>query len=224
MLDIYTCADLADEYTRPTVAVESDTSVYRRARARESLLLAIHLHASKQDSWSLPNESLSLLLRRADRTKLDDPKLHFTLIFVNYTKDSALAGWNPRLSNPGDEGLYGEACDDYLVQVAQRNQIPLITNEGYSPRGIDESHGIRGKARRAGVRVFTPREYWRGKINPSRAARRFIHDFRDGVPRYLRQNASNPDLPSVFSWIDGYFHHILYGLAADGKSRLRIEL
>jgi len=224
-LDIYSCADLADEYMRPTTAVDSPNGVYRRARARESLLLAIHLHRSKMKTWSLPIESLSQLLRRADPKKLDDPKMHFTLIFVNYTKDRALADWTPRVSSQGDEGLAGEACDDYLVQVAKLNHVPLVTNEGYSPRGIDDAHGLRRKARDAGVGVFTPREYWLGKINPKRAARRFIHDFREGVPRYLRQNASNATaLAEAFSWIDGYFHHILYGIAADGRSRLRIDL
>jgi len=225
MLEIYSCADLADEYTVNEVA-DSPAAVYRRARAREALLLAIYLHEAKVATWSLANETLNHMQRVADPKKLDDPKTHFTYVFVNYVKDEVLPGWKAILTSPADEGLKGSACDAYLLRVAQHNGVPLVTNEGYSAKGIDDSHGLRRQGRDAGARVFTPREYWSGKINPKRAARRFIQAFRKGVPHYLRHKAGNNvrDAARIFEWIDGYFHHVLLGIAVDGKSRVRVEL
>jgi hypothetical protein len=222
LIDIFTCGDLADEYIR-TQDVKTERSAYRRARGRESLILAMHLHETRAATWSLPDESRRQVLRMAPPDQHDDPKLHFTWVFVNYVKDNALGGWNALLSKEGDEGLKGAECDDYLVHVAALNRVPLITNEGLSHLGFDDDHGIRGKAKAAGVRVYAPGDYWQGRINPRRASRRFIAAFRRNAFRFIRRYGSSRTLLQVFQWIDGYFHHILYGIAADRMTRLPVD-
>jgi hypothetical protein len=225
ILDIYTCGDLYDEYMRAAPGdLDNPATIYRRARARESLVLAIHLHETGASTLSLPNESLNHMVRVADPKKLDDPKVHFTWLFVNFIKDRTLSNWNPVFFNPGDHGLTGNRADDYIVQIAKDNTVPLISNEGFSPQGVDDLHGIRGKARATGADVKTPREYWEGKVNPKRASRRFIADFRNAVPRIIRRVPNAAVVAKALSWIDGYFQHIFFGIAADRVSRLRVEV
>ena len=74
MLDIYSCHDVSLNYDalhgRIGVAALDDPSiVYRRARARESLFLAMHFHKVKAVTYSLHSE------RVGSRSRSDGPSV-----------------------------------------------------------------------------------------------------------------------------------------------------
>jgi hypothetical protein len=88
-------AAFSDVYGRlGDAAIDALAVVYRRARARESLLLATHLNKVKATTYSLHFEPVDLLARRAPpapggATMESD----FTNVFVHFVKDYVLPDW-----------------------------------------------------------------------------------------------------------------------------------
>src|ERR1700722_12729673 len=93
-LDIYSCHDLAGTYDRVGAAgVDSPEALYRRARARESLLLAMYLHRIGANVFGLGAEILAKL-----QANVDPPVRHrfeptFTRLMANFIMVRVLNGW-----------------------------------------------------------------------------------------------------------------------------------
>ena len=71
----------------------------------------------------------------------------------------------------GDPGRLRDALaltrDDFLLEVCKHFNVPVVTNEGVSPRGIgaNKKKGkLRRKCRESGVAVYAPKEY-RGHLS-----------------------------------------------------------
>jgi hypothetical protein len=207
-------------------AIDQQSVVYRRARARESLLLAMHFNNIAATTFSLHFEVLDLLTRRAPpaaggATMESD----FTNTFLHFVKDYVLPNWNPTM--PTASGTEGRNdADRALVEHARGRGVPLITNEGYSPTGIVDE-GMRQLAMAAGVRVFTPREFYQGRIDEGAEIDAFLRRFREQVPHYLevrRREVGKDNFHRVLEWVYGYYRLILLGQTAVRETPARLAV
>jgi len=105
----------------------------------------------------------------------------------------------------------GNKADAELLRLAQRDSLPIISNEGYTVRGVsdfktDGSKSLRGLARDRGVKVYTPSEYLsKLGVDPAREAKRFIHACeRPMIEEYLRVTAHRSSVMWVISKIDHF--------------------
>lgn len=163
ILDLYSLADLLRANEEGT-AIKHES---RRSRARDALLLAWSLHAECASTLSLGDEAT----RRVKA--LNEPSIlsttgHHMQMSIWFLKERVLRNWDDRAKHEGD--IRGGACDDALLALALENHCPLVTNEGVKTDGsVDDSHGLRSKARSAGAVVFSPREFWTSRQNESEA-------------------------------------------------------
>lgn len=207
-------------------AVDQEPMVYRRARARESLLLCMHLHGSWSDTLSL-HEALAQLMAKAPPDQLASSfETAFTTIFIWFVKDYVLPRWEMLVpTQPGTEK--GSAADRAYVESAKSGGLPLVTNEGFTPSGIVDQ-GLRKRAKTAGVPVFTPREFYDGKINEAVEIGGFLTRFRDQAPRYLaahwerigKKDKSDELLTLVF----GVYRHVLLGETEGRSTPVRVSM
>ena len=75
-------------------------------------------------------------------------------------------------------------ADRALLSFAQKANLPLITNEGYTKDGVFDER-LRKRAKEAGVSVFTAREFYAGKIDEAKEIDSFLLRFRDAMPGFL---------------------------------------
>ncbi len=148
-------------------AIDDRRVIYRVVRARESLLLGIHLHRIVASTYSLHSELLAQLKRAAppDAAPEDALPTDFTTVFIYFVKDYLLGGWSPKMATAPANEKSNEA-DRAILGYARDAGIPLITNEGFTPNGIDDVK-LRKLARAQGVPVFTPGEYFRPSLDES---------------------------------------------------------
>src|SRR5262245_16783308 len=139
LLDIYSGHDLLAAYDNlGTEQPNAPELVFRRARARDGLLLASYLHKQRLTTCSLDNEFKNGLRMLAPPTQITDFKCHFTTFFVWFVKDHIFPDWNAAFVEGNDAGLKGTACDTVLLDVARYNALPLITNEGFGVEGVND--------------------------------------------------------------------------------------
>jgi hypothetical protein len=99
------------------------------------------------------------------------------------------------------------------VGFAKEHALPLVTNEGVTQSGIAEEK-MRKRARNAGVSVFSPREFYLGKIDEEEEIEAFLTRFRAQVPRYLearKRELGEDNVAEVLLWIYGYYRLVLRG-------------
>lgn len=220
MLDIYGIGDLEDAYERSKGADTPDT-LFRRARSREATILSWYLHERRATSVSLKEEMLRIFRARADPEKLGTLKSQHVQMTVYFVIDYVLDGWNSAIDHSAsgsDLGLEGEECDDQLIKLAQKYCVPLITNEGYSISGVSSTDPkkIRAKCIAAGVPVYTPRQFWRGKIGEGAACRKYLERLDAVAPKYLKGHTSDAG-PAAVQIRRNILRHIFYGHTADGR-------
>jgi hypothetical protein len=232
LLDLYSCHDMTGTYNEAHArlgaegAVDDQAVVYRRARARESLLLAMHFHNVGATTFSLHFEVVDLITRRAPPAPGGETmESDFTNAFLHFVKDYVLPNWNPTMPTaPGTEAK--NDADKALVEHARARGLPLITNEGYSQAGIVEE-GMRRFAREAGVQVFAPREFYQGKIDEAEEIEAFLRRFREQVPRYIevrRREVGEDNFHLVLEWVHGYYRLILLGESAVRETPVRVAV
>src|ERR1019366_6931273 len=91
LLDVYSCHELTRTYDKVREAgVDGAEAVYRRARARESVLLAIHLHRIKARTVSLERELLKTLTRNVDPRTDQNFETPFTKMMVHFVSQEVL--------------------------------------------------------------------------------------------------------------------------------------
>ncbi len=223
--DVYTCASIVQTYQAGPSTKETVQTLYVRARARESLILLWHLHCSASTSWSLPLESTRTILKIADPRAATDFGTHWTTWVVWFVKDYILDRWNSLSGRDANGELKGNDCDDLLLETSRLARLPLITNEGYTPSGISaaDPKKLRAKAIAAGVPVYTPRQFWSGKINPKRASRKFLARMDAKAPKFLKGHTRSPQVAKTLDVMRGIYQFILFGLTSQPGVRLRVE-
>jgi hypothetical protein len=229
VMDMRSCADLVQEYERGAsdlAAARTPEAIFRRARVRESMILAWYLHKVGAVTFSLPDESVRILTRMADPSAARDFGTHFTTWFIWFVKDYVLDRWYEGFVPGIDTGLKGSDCDDLLVELCCASHVPLITNEGYTLAGVSASNpkGLRAKALAAGVSVYTPRQFWSGRIGPGSACRQFLKRFDKQARRFLHGFQRGTPVVGTLGHMQGYYAHVFFGLtSADVRLAVEIE-
>lgn len=180
---------------------------YRRSRAREATLLSLYLHELGATTFSL-HEAIR-------KQKVVVPNTTFTrahvmvVLWVNVLFERMLPNWRMTLPKDGEGEPEKSEADSCLVDIARKLQVPLITHEGLSQSGVDESKPIRKKAREAGVRVMTAREFY-GNWNESKAAERFFREFQSTMASWARTEP--PEWQDLIASVTAYYREILFGV------------
>jgi len=232
LLDIHSCHDVLGTYYEAharlgDAAIDEPSVTYRRTRARESLLLAMHFNDVSANTYSLHFELVDLLTRRAPPAGGGETmESDCTTFFLHFVKDYVLPRWSPGMpAKPGTE-VRNEA-DRALVALAVEHGLPLVTNEGYTQNGIVEQK-MRKLAREAGVQVFAPREFYAGKIDEGRAIESFLLRFREQAPKYVaarrQMHGADDKGGQVLAWIYGYYRMILLGETAVRDAPVQVTL
>jgi hypothetical protein len=231
LLDIYSCHDLSTAYDQAYArlgggAVDDLAVVYRRARARESLLLAMHFNKVKAATCSLHFEPLDLLTRRAPPAPGGATlESDFTTVFIYFVKDYVLPDWTTQMpTQPGGEA--GSDADKAYVAFAKEHGLPLITNEGYGQNGIVDEK-MRKLAKDEGVAVFAPREFYAGKIDEAVEIEAFLRRFKEQAPAYMeerKRDLGEDNIGEVLTWIFGYYRMILRGEVEGSTTPVRMSV
>lgn len=210
MLDIFSCHDL--ERAAEIFPVDGHELEYRKRRAGDSVLLAIHLNEISAQTVGL-NEFITQLKTIVPKARAGTSmSSDFTTFCIWFVKDHLLPRWGDGLSTEqSDAQLRGNAADAELLRIALENNLPLITNEGVTKAGVIDQK-LRLKAKERGARVFSPREFWEGRIDPCKAATAFLSRFVEQRPVYLeqrRQKVGEDKTSEVLDWIFRYYHGVL---------------
>jgi len=235
LLDVFSLHDLNAQYERlgmgfdeqgqPVGAERANDrpAVYRRSRARESLLLAIHLHKIAATTYSL-TEPITIIGERVDPSKQETFETHFTTHAIHFVTQRILPRWRAAMPTVHDPSLVGTKADSALLDYARVHGLPLITHEGSTEQGIADRK-LRKRAQDAGVHVFVPREFYAGRLDEAAETAWFLARFRAEAPRHLdaypreRRDLMNESLATVYS----YYRHILLG-ESDVPERLDVTL
>lgn len=171
-------ASLDDPYVR-----------YRKQRARDAVVLVMHLSRTKAVTCSYHQEGEQQMLKvvppRSKGGITED--VVFTEFAVWFIYDRVLDGWMPATFGVRT-ALKGNKADAFIAAHAKRHGVPLITNEGFRDDMTIVDEGLRLVAKRQGVDVFTPGEYLRHRsVNQSEAIDEFFQSFGDLAPKYLEE-------------------------------------
>ncbi|MCU0702134.1 MAG: hypothetical protein MUC96_37030 [Myxococcaceae bacterium] len=154
IIDIFSIGDLLAASQKSAHGQNIDHSssdlLFRRIRARESLLLAWFFHTKGARTETYGREAVEILSRHVP-PQLDPEessesrfKRNYATVSIWFLKDYILPRWNLTIDRSEPE-LRGNAADDHLVRLATTYRRPLISNEGFSLTGIDDNHGLRKK-------------------------------------------------------------------------------
>ena len=246
LLDVYSCHDVVESYNDAyersgNAAIDHPSVVFRRARARESLLLAIYFGKIGATTHSLHNEAIDRLITRAPPAPGGQSMTSdFATTFVHFVKDYVLGGWTPELVTPKlawenapvairlrvtqkTAGPVGNNADAWHIAHAKERRLVLITNEGFSPTGYAQGK-IAKRAAAEGVQTAFPHEFYRGKINDAEEIEAFLLSFRQEATRYLDARDSNDAMGEVLRWVYGYFRLVLLGEAEGRVDPVRVSI
>jgi hypothetical protein len=144
----------------PEAALRSTLVAYRMARVRDSILLAWACREQNVEARCMLGEVGRILIRDVDPERRQDPATAFTQMIIHFVGDYVLTGFRLVSWNDEPPGLHGNAADEWLVDRAKTDGIPVITDEGNGLLGLrPRAKGLRERAARLGVPVFTPGEY-----------------------------------------------------------------
>jgi hypothetical protein len=233
--DIYSVHDLIDRFEairdgRDVAELDLDAPslVYRRARARESLLLAMYLDRIGAATFSLHSELLALFDEKVpDDAKAPpgtDYRSDYTRMFLHFVHDQLLPGWESQIPSDPDEHEANDA-DQALVDKARALGVPLITNEGFSETGYRVGK-IAKRAKAAQVACFHPRAFYEGTIDEAGEIGAFLQRFRTEAPKYIeaRRRAVGPDATrELLQLVIGTYRLFLLG-ETDGRGIVRVRL
>ena len=217
LVEMYAGSDVFATYQKLSVTLETlddEAAVKRRARARNSLLLADYLHKQRAKTYGLHSERVSIITRcvppkpTEPATSKDDAaiaayNLLITTKMVHVVKDRIFDRWTHHLPKKPD-GHRATAADDALVVAAQKYQVVLITNEKTE---------LPHKGKNVGVTVMTPREFLVGKIDDAQAAGDILNRYCRAAEKYLEELAGEErdrERDHLLT-VMGYLEHILLG-------------
>ena len=227
LLDTVSIHDLLAEYHKQHVDLDTSELIFRRARARESLLAMMYLNKVKAPTLSLHSEFLTQLEKNSPPTAT--PGTHyptdFTKAFVWFIKDRVLPDWEWQITDP--RGERGNAADQALVDAALRHGVPLITNEGFNKDGYGEG-GIGRRARAAGVPWFHPHGYYQGKIDEAAEIGEFFQRCQMEAPQFLadhwRDVGGRDKWDELLDFVILTYRHVLLGETRGRVTPVRVAL
>jgi hypothetical protein len=215
-LDVFSCHDLFDAYDRagPGAPIDADDLIYRRARAREGILVAILFHHRRAISFTL-REARVQLMRLVKPPEEGTFPGHFTTMFVNFVCPTILGEWTSGVPyyRKKKEPAKSKA-DDFYVKFAKKNGIPLISQEGYGPKGMKpiKKGDIRSKAAAAGVQVFTTRDYYKAaNRNETADIEWFLNRFDREATEYIEKQRNPAAMENALLHMFGAYRHVLRG-------------
>ena len=232
VLDIFSCHDLMTELdtlvpTQGADALDDEKVTFRIERAREGMLLGLHLHEIGASTFSLHSEVVAQLARVASPSEHGTSfKTAFTTGFIHFVKERVLDHWQPTMPKRPDGASRNDA-DRAVVGAAAERGVPLISAEGYSHDGtFDHTKLVRREAVARNVTVMLPREFYAGKLDDPAAIDRFLSRFAAQAPAYLRAHAwrfGDDGMPAFLSTVHGIYRLVLRGEAAD-RQNVRLSL
>jgi len=230
MLSLATCIDAANHYTKifevdPSEGAQADTeeSTFIRMRIREATLLAQYLHETGATTFSL--HEFERMVREKVELNFEKIDPHFALVWLDYTKPTLLNRW--LLTTPIElNEPTGSDADTLLVETAKEWDVPLISYEGLSTAGIDpDRKGMRRKAKQAGVRLVTPREfYWQDEQHELLLSALFVTRFKSHAPDYIAKKPHPEVMLNTFNHLEAYYRHVLYGDTLGHREALAVRL
>jgi hypothetical protein len=241
LLDIFSCHDLTDTFDaihalNEHAAVDNPSVVHRRARARESLLLALYFNAIGATTYSLRNEADSMLTTKVPPGQ-ESLEMHYTTLAVWFVKSLLLLDWNAGALTPAsgwEKNLSkppvlrrkqvvaptGNNADAWHIACAKEHGLPLVTNEGFNPTSYKEGK-IARRAKADGVRALFPKDFYAGKIDEAAEIGGFLQRFRDEAPAYLE---TNPSQRNALQMMFGVYRHTLLGETEGHTEPVRVTI
>jgi len=223
ILDAVSCVHMVQHYEKNSgIDPAAPESVFRRQKAREAILLSIHLHNSRATTYSL-FEATRVTMREIPPDADDRFENQALRIWAHYVKDTVLADWIMTCPSNGDGEPKGNAADALLVERAKEYGVPLVSNEGISVNGVDEKKYIRKKAREAGVSILTPRQFY-GDIDELLQCALFMKRFNERAAAHIAQS-SHPDfMREAMLYVQGYYRHVFYGITQGYSDALAVRV
>jgi len=244
LLDLHSCHNFSEEYekiyaTRGVAAIDDPAVVYRRARARESLLLAMYFNATGATTDSLGE--MYGVLKRAVPPEEQSFELDYATLSFWFVKELLLprwrrrgvipaSGWEAALSTPssldGPELVVrtgnsedawhvvpsGNRADAWHIAWAKTQGLPIVTNEGFTPSGYEQGKMAKRAAVEA-VQVLFPKDVYAGRLDETAEIEGFFTRFREHAPLFLQEYPGHRrGLETMF----GVLRHILLG-ETDGR-------
>lgn len=211
ILDVFSPTDLLEAYKKGGDFHRE--AEFRRARARESLLLAWHLHSTSARTLQLPRENVRLMVEKAKPGALDQYLSVHVQLSIYLIKERVLERWHDGVEAGCDDAMRGTACDDKLLELSARYSAPLVTNEGHSPDGISDEHPkkLRRRALDRRIDVRTPRQFWSGKLDEDTACQQFLARVEAAVPGFVGAQSHRDAAQVAVSLYRRVLRHILLG-------------
>jgi tetratricopeptide (TPR) repeat protein len=219
LLEIYSCHDIEDTFNPRfdkigRAALQDPSVKHRFDRVRESILLAIYLNKTSAVVFIHNSEFIRLLTTRVPPASVSGRswRTDFTTFVIHFVSDILLPIWSKGpfgTTTPGTE--VGGNVDRVLLKVAKEHAIPLITNAGNRPSGVNKVK-LRALAQAEGVQVYTPAEFYRGKMDESEEIdsflRRFVQEGREHLMRREKEFGSD-DSVGFMDLLLGYYRYVL---------------
>jgi hypothetical protein len=190
--------------------LDDPITVMRRARAGEALLLAIYLNKIRAVTFSI-SEAVTMMGVLVPANAKGSAPLNFTKTFIYFVVDELLSGWTQQMQVTDARS---NAADDLLLAYAKENSLPLITNEGYSPTGIDHRKRMRKRAMAVGVTLVRAADFYRDEIDERAEADAFLDRFKrksvDCIRRYVKAHPGGKRaITQIVHDMGNYFYHVL---------------
>ncbi len=229
-IDVFSCHDLFEAYEKHggmSAPIDHEELVYRRARAREGILLALLLHHRRAISYTL-REAWTKITNLVKPPEEGEFPGVFTSMFVDFVHPIILGEWlagTPHRRKKNEPT--GNHADDAYVKYAKKNDIPLISQEGYGPKGMKpvKRKDIRGKAAEAGVEVFTARDYYQvAKRDEDADIQWFLSRFEREAPDYISKQKNPPAIENALLHMFGAYRHVLLGEAKGQDDPVKLQV
>ncbi len=225
IVDLYSWHDFNDHFehiityaSSDNVPVNDPKSRMRVSRAREALLLAIYLHKTEVTTFSL-SESVKLVERvsKLDRKgKPLDPderirREAFTKTFLWFVREQLLVGWKDTMHRSESKG---SEADRELLAYAKVHSLPLITNEGFTPLGVNKKSPMQKLAKVHGIEIIKAADFYDGEMDVGKEAMTFFRRFRAEAPKYIEAYLGKyPEgeraIRQIFRDLDRYYYLLL---------------
>jgi hypothetical protein len=145
---------------------------------------------------------------------------------VHFVREQVLPDWRDTWEIDNDQGLTGMACDDRLLALAEEHSLPIVTNEGFTPAGTSEcnSRRLRTRAKDRGLKVYSPREFWTGKIDEEATIQDFLDRFREHAPQHIKAHLYPKTAEDSLTIIYGYYLHVLLGITEGRETPVQVTV
>jgi hypothetical protein len=223
VLDAISCVHMVKHYDNQAVPdPTTPDSIFRRQKARESLLLSVYLNSINATTYSI-FEATRITVREVAPEARGTFENHAMIIWVHYVKDTVLPDWTMVGPSNGDDEPVGNAADALLVEKAKEFDVPLISHEGITVDGINPKSGIRKKAVAAGVKIVTAREFY-GEINEDLNSHLFLQGYGRGAEAHIGKSEHPEYMRESMLVLQAYYQHILYGHTEGFEEPLPVRL